>query len=134
MYYLQRAFVEVHAVTPSEYRVELWIRALWWILRRLNGLRGWYNKPYKNLFDKEGSIKRDGHSYRRYIRLEGVGFKRLEGYDAYLEEAVTLATIYIQAAHRMYLVNRISEPLRYTFKSVVVNADLGAPWNKTPSR
>jgi hypothetical protein len=127
VYYLQRAFVEAHAVTPSEFRIELWIRALWWILRRINGWRGWYNKPYKSLFDKDGAIKPDGHSYRTYIRLDEVRFKRLDSYDAYLEEAVTLATIYVRAAQRMYLANRISDPLRHTFKSVVVNADLGAP-------
>jgi hypothetical protein len=127
VHYLQRAFVEAHAITPSEFRVELWIRILWFILRRLNGRGGWYSAAYKNLFDKHGAIKKEGLQYKRYICLEGVPFKRLQSYDAYLEEAVTLATIYVRAAHRMYVVNRISDPLRHTFKSVVVNADLGAP-------
>lgn len=127
VHYLQRAFIEAHAVTPPEYRIELWIRMLWWVLGGLNGWRGWYSKSYWKLFDKEGAIRQDGECYRRYISLDGVPFKRLPTYDSYFDEAVALATAYIQAAHRMYLANRISDPLRHAFKSVIVNADLGAP-------
>lgn len=127
VHYIQRAFVEAHAVTPSEFRVELWIRALWFVLRGLNGPRGWYNPAYQNLFDKEGAIRRAGDAYRRYIQLEGVLHKRLDTYDRYLEEAISLATLYLHAAQRMYDARRISDPLRCTFRSVVVNADLGAP-------
>ena len=139
VYFLQRSFVEAHAVRPREYQVESWLKNLWRILRKVNhpgkcyilreiNVPGkLYQKAYKNLFDKEGLLKQNDQTYRKYILLEGAKFKKHDTYDGYLDAAIELAIIYICAAKKLYDVDRINDPLRHMFKSVVVNADLGAP-------
>lgn len=126
VYFLQRAFVEAHAVTPGEAKVERWIktvrRALWlskWIPW------GWYRRAHRNLFDGDGTLRREGPEYREYIALEKVPG---EGhYDDYLHEAIELSGLYVQAAFQLYRARRLNDPIREAFKDVIVNADLGAP-------
>lgn len=128
VYFLQKAFVEAHAVTPKESLSSRWIKRLLLALRLANHIPGgWYSRAFRNLFGRDGTPRTDSAAYKQFVLFEGLAFKRHDTYDGYLAEAVDLAAIYIQAAQRLHAANRIDDPLRYTFKSVVVNADLGSP-------
>jgi hypothetical protein len=128
IYLLQKTFVEAHAVTPTPNLTRRWIKHLQQALRLCNHIPfGWYSSAFWNLFRRDGTPKTESLQYRDYVLLKGLKNKRHDTYDGYLDEAIELAIIYIRAAHQLYMATRIDDPLRQTFRTVVVNADLGAP-------
>ncbi len=134
LYFLQKAFVEAHAVMPSVGFLKRRIVFLRWALR-LCKRQSWYKSAYTNLFDDKGSLRENEKQYEKYVSLQkghnNKMFMRLsEGkkhYDEFVDEAVKLASIYIQAAHQLYDAPRLDDDLRENFRDVVVNADLGFP-------
>ena len=132
---IEKAFVEAHAVTPGEEAIGHWIKGTVTTLQHCihlslfgHGLFGPYGTAYRNLFDSSGVLKPKDAAFRKYIGLEGLNTGRT--YDAYWDEAAELATIYIQAAFRVYCANNIDDTLRQNFRQVVCSADLGSPLEK----
>lgn len=130
-YFLQKAFVEAHAVTPEDHEVRKWIQRHRAAMRLCNQIPwGRYSRAFSNLFHDDGTPRADSPQYNRYIELkESVG-KTCFNYDEYVERALQLAEIYIRALYKLYMAPRIDDPLRYAFTKVVVNADLGSPLQK----
>jgi hypothetical protein len=131
-YLIEKAFVEAHAVTPGEKAIGRWIKGTVTTLKHCIhlslfgcGLFGPYGTAYRALFDGTGALQPEAAAYRKYIGLEGLNTGRT--YDAYWDEAVDLAKMYIQAAHRVYCANDIDDTLRKKFRRVVRSADLGSP-------
>ena len=128
IYFLQRAFVEAHAVTPKEEWVEHRIKSL-----KTGLLLGkywpwsWYNIARQALFADDGSLKKDSDAYMNFIHLRQLPKKQEGSYDDYVDEANELATVYIRAAYELSRAPRLDDDLRKAFREVVVNADLGVP-------
>ena len=129
-YFLQKSFIEAHAVAPTEDNLEDWVDGTLTILRGLNSL-GPYPKALENL--KPGSSQ-----YQEFIKLAappGTTPERLEDYrhlqgktyDDFYKEAVELATVYVQAAWKIYDSEELDDKVREKFLQVVRNADLSAP-------
>lgn len=111
-YLLQKAFVEAHAVMPSEENIEDWLDGILTILRLVDNF-GPYIKAYSAL--KAGVQAK----FQEYVRGPQ--------YDDYFQKAVELATIYVKAAYKIYSSEEIDDRIWHRFLSVVRNADLGAP-------
>ncbi len=134
IYFLQKAFVEAHAVMPSVGLLKRRIRFLGWALRLCKRQR-WYKTAHANLFDDQGNLQEDVEQHRKYVSLQEVShnkmFTRLSNgkkhYIEFVEEATELAATYIQAAHQLFDAPRLDDDLRDAFRDVVVNADLGFP-------
>jgi plasmid stabilization system protein ParE len=129
VYFLQRGFVEAHAVMPAERRVERWIKVLWWVLLlcgRIPVRWEWYRWAHRNLFHRDGSLNTNSEVYKKYVLLEGVP-KKNGIYPEYVHNTIELAAVYVKAAFHLYRAPRIDDDIRQAFRSVVVNADLGRP-------
>lgn len=115
-YFIQRAFVESHAVYPKEEEVEDWIDGLLLILRGM-GLIG----PYKTAHEE---WREKGLSSENFA-----GF--FKDYMDYFFKAVELTGIYWKAVFELYEppegVLQISDKMRERFRRVVQNADLSSP-------
>jgi hypothetical protein len=120
-YLIQKTFVEAHAVTPTENKIESWIK----VLRFIQSVcTDHYKSAYKELFKSDETLDTEGKAYTDYINrdLNGNG-KR---YDDYVEEAINVSCIYIKALLMLYE-SQIDDIARRNFLQVVRNADLGAP-------
>ncbi len=129
VYFLQRGFVEAHAVAPSSSCVARWIRFVYRVLRISGYLPRWfhwYRWAFRNLFDSNGSLKKNSEAYRKYILLEDAP-RREGGHPEYVEKAIELAAVYVEAAFQLYRAPRVNDDMREAFMEVVVNADLGSP-------
>jgi hypothetical protein len=131
-YFIQKAFIEAHAVAPDEETIGDWIKGIestlkWFIHPKipLEGLAGPYGTAHTNLIKSDGSVRTDSQAYLDYIQLVPVNSGR--AYDSYFAEALKLATVYIKAANRAYLAPELTDSVRESFLSVVQSADLGAP-------
>lgn len=111
-YLLQKTFVEAHAVMPPEESIEDWLDGILTILRLVDNF-GPYTKAYSAL--KAGVTTK----FQEYVHDPQ--------YDNYFQNAVALATIYVNAAYRIYNSKEIDDEVRHRFLSVVRNADLGTP-------
>jgi len=134
LYFIQKAFVEAHAVKPWLWTLKSKLVFLYLALSACRSQR-WYKDARKNLFAADGEPRRDAPEYREYISLERIPdrnsfLEQFEGkrhYQDFLNEAVDLAVIYIRAAHEIYRAPRADDSLRGAFLKVVANADLGVP-------
>jgi hypothetical protein len=135
-YVIQKAFVEAHAVTPTEKTVGKWIRGTLRILRyciylhipRVRKLLGPYGAAYQALFGDEGQLLTSSPQYKKYVALETCSGSRT--YDDYFADAVELASVYIRAAFKVYSADELDTQLRKKFRTVIHSADLGAPLEK----
>ena len=97
--------------------------------------QGWYQNAYNNLFGNEGTPKATGAAYQKYISLDchrnEALFQQLakgkRSYSDFVDEAVQLAVVYIEAARQVQITPRVNDNLRKAFLAVVVDADLGFP-------
>jgi hypothetical protein len=116
-YFLQKAFVEAHAIMPGEDNIEDWVDGLLFTLRGLNNFG-----PY---------VKAD-RDYASYG--EGsANFKKFygdPGYEMVFQKAVDLALIYVKTVFALYDIYNLSDDERTFFLEVVQNADLSAPLQK----
>lgn len=119
-YFVQRAFVESHGIYPKEGEIEDWIDGLLLILRGIKRVG-----PYKTAYEE---LKTEGLPSEKYHRYFG-------GYMKRFFQAVELTSIYWKMVFELYDppsgVLQISDPMRKRFKSVVQNADLSSPLQKT---
>ena len=90
VHYLQRAFVEAHAVTPTRVSGRIVDQgAMVDIAKAQRSARMVQQSPTRACSIRTGAVKQDGHSYQgNRFGLEDVPFQRLDSYDAYFEEAV----------------------------------------------
>ncbi len=130
LYFIQKAFVESHAVTPKKAKLERRIRFLRWAMWACR-YQSWYTGALKNLFTAEGDLRQDGEQHQEYILLKDLPgieiFEPKTEYRDFFDEASRLAVLYIRAAHQLYRTQRLDDDLRAAFLKVVVNADLGCP-------
>ena len=134
LYFLQKAFVEAHAVKPWLWTLKAKLLFLYWALS-LCRCQSWYRKARKDLFTSDGGPRTDSSQYAEYISLEGIPdrdlflqlFKGKRHYQDFLNEAIELAVAYIRAAYEIYRMPRADDCLRGAFLNVVANADLGVP-------
>lgn len=116
-YFIQKAFVEAHSVTPSEGDIEDWVDGMLQSLRVLNNF-GPYVKAARDYRDH-------GQESKKYQKFYGE-----VNYYSFFEKAVKLALIYIQTTFELYNVGHLADDERRFFQRVVQNADLSAPLQK----
>lgn len=132
-YFLQKSFIEAHAVAPTEDNLEDWVDGTLTILRGLNNIG-----PYPKAL---GDLRPDSPQYQEYIkfkappgttqeRLEDYGHLQGKTYDDFYNQAVELAGVYVQAAWKIYDSDELDDKVREKFLNVVRNADLSAPLEK----
>jgi len=119
-FFLQKAFVEAHAVAPSEDSIENWVDGFLTFLRLLNN-NPRYLASLKDL-TQPGSAK-----YREYIELHQAGGTATQTYDHFYQQAVELAGLYVKAAFQVYNEDELHDGIRGRFLRIVRNADLGSP-------
>lgn len=142
LYFIQKAFVEAHAVKPSLWTLKRKLFFLHWALwlcrsqsRWLHLFHRWYEDALGNLFVADGTPRTDSPQYAEYISLDGIEdralflqlFKGKSHYRDFLGEATELAIIYIRAAYEIYRSPRADDCMRERFLNIVANADLGVP-------
>jgi hypothetical protein len=132
-YFLQKSFIEAHAVAPTEENLEDWVDGTLTILRGLNSI-GPYTKAL-------GDLGPESPRYQEYIllkpppdtspeRLEDYEHLKDSTYDDFYKNAVELAGVYVRAAGKIYDSDELDDDLRKKFLRVVRNADLSAPLEK----
>lgn len=132
-YFLQKSFIEAHAVAPTEDNLEDWVDGTLTILRGLNSIG-----PYPKAL---GDLGAESPRYQEYILLKppsDTSPERLEDYehlkdltyDDFYKDAVELAGVYVRAAGKIYDSDELDDDLRKKFQKVVRNADLSAPLEK----
>jgi hypothetical protein len=116
-YFLQKAFVEAHSITPGEDNIENWVDGILFTLRGLNNF-GPYVKAARD-FSTGGK--------------ESVSYKRFYGetnYRDFFQQAVDLALIYVKTVFALFDIDQLSDDERQFFEEVVQDADLSAPLQK----
>jgi hypothetical protein len=116
-YFLQKAFIEAHAVAPPEDSVEEWVDGILFMLRFLNKIG-----PYIKAARDYSKSKEVSEKYKKFYSDPN--------YEEYFENAIQLSTIYILAAFVLYDAQNVTDEEREGFKKVVQNADLSAPLQK----
>lgn len=134
-YLIQKAFVEAHAIMPSEGSIEDWVDGVLTVLRLIDNF-GPYVKAHERL--KKG----DDEKFQEYINLKlpddasedkKNDYNKVIGtktYKDFFNDAVDLSVIYIKAAHKIYDSDQLNDELRDKFRKVVINADLRSPLEK----
>ncbi|MDH5637705.1 MAG: zinc dependent phospholipase C family protein [Nitrospinota bacterium] len=123
-YFIQKTYVEAHAMAPEAESVESWVDGIL-VLMRLANVRGPFMDAYADYKDSGNGANSD--KYKKYILLNTIEKPDGADYFAYIENAVELASVYIKAAHKMFELKGLNDESRNRFKSVVRNADLGSP-------
>jgi hypothetical protein len=133
-YFIQRAFVEAHAVAPTQGEVGKWIKGIRTTLKHLAPLTvlgrwmlGPYGQAYRDMFKSE-TLDTNSGPYKDYITLRKLNNGR--DYRSYFDEAVELAIVYVRAAIKLYDADGVDAELRKKFRAVVQSADLGGPLEK----
>ena len=116
-YFLQKAFVEAHSVSPSEENIEDWVDGILFTLRGLNNF-GPYVKAARD-------FSASGENSEKYKK-----FYAAPGYETFFNQAIDLSLIYLQATFALYNINHLSDEEREFFLRVVQDADLSAPLQK----
>lgn len=117
-FFIQKAFVEAHAVCPEEQEVENWVDGILSFLRGMNNL-GPYVKAARDY--KDLGLKSD--KYIKYIKEKDYTGK-------YYNEALALCVVYVKAAFKLHSIEDdagFTDDQRKKFKEVVINADLSSP-------
>ncbi|MCX5893400.1 MAG: zinc dependent phospholipase C family protein [Deltaproteobacteria bacterium] len=116
-YFLQKAFVEAHSITPSDNNIEDWVDGILFTLRGLNNF-GPYVKAARD-FSTNG---KESVSYKRFYAETN--------YDGFFQQAIDLGLIYVKTVFALFDIDHLSDDERHFFKAVVQNADLSAPLQK----
>jgi hypothetical protein len=116
-YFIQKAFVEAHAIMPAEDSIEDWVDGLLLILRGLNNFG-----PYVKADRDYASNGQDSDRYKKFYGAPG--------YEKFFQKAVDLALIYVKTVFSLYDIDQLSDKERTFFLQVVQNADLSAPLQK----
>jgi hypothetical protein len=119
--FLQKSFIEAHAIYPSERAINSWVRGL----RSIYKYAKWIGLPYKEAaleFQKNG---KKSEKYQEYWLSRAGG----RPYKDFYHDAVELASIYALAAYHLYTINHIDfeDTNRRQFLEIVINADLANP-------
>lgn len=123
--FLQKAFIEAHAIYPSETEIDNWVSVLLTFFLYLK-----FVGPYKSADKDFQNNKENSEQYKKYwLNAGNAGGKP---YQDYYNEAVELAYIYVKTAYQLFKVNYddFSDNQRQYFLSVVRNADLTNPLDK----
>lgn len=116
-YMIQKAFVEAHAVCPTEDEIEGWVDGVLITLRGINNFG-----PYIKATNDVNKTKEAGEKYGKYF--SGVSYER-----TCYQKAIELTKVYINAAFMVYNTEdgEWNDVERNRFTSVVRDADLSAP-------
>jgi hypothetical protein len=125
--FLQKSFIEAHAVYPSEKEIENWARGLLFIYQWVK----WIGLPYKNADRDFRAHKENSEKYKEYWL--NTCLTKSKSYQDYYNNAVELASIYIKAANKLYDINHadFKDEYRKQFLTIVRNADLTNPIDTT---
>ena len=113
-YFLQKAFVEAHSVSPSEKNIEGWGDGILFTLRGLNNFG-----PYVKAARDYNKDKEKSESFEKFYSEPG--------YELVFVKAIELSLIYMRAAFELYHADHLTEDEGGKFKEVIQNADLSAP-------
>lgn len=124
--FLQKAFIEAHAVTPSEDDIEDWVDGLLTLLRIVDDI-----SQFVDLDEDYQANGEDSDNYREYWLNQNQDGDNLN-YEHYFENAIQLALIYAKTAFLMFDINidDFSDEHRKRFLDIVKNADLTNPLDK----
>ena len=112
-YLIQKAFIESHAVCPSEDDIESWVDGILLVLRAIHSFG-----PYVKATN---AVKTGDNEAKTW-------FDDLDYMNRCFRPAVDLSVIYLRAAQKFYaLGNDWDDRCRHEFLTVVQNADLSAP-------
>jgi len=116
-YFLQKAFVEAHAIMPPEESIEDWVDGILFTLRGLNNFGPYVkaDRDYANNGEGSDSFKK---------------FYGDPGYGNIFQKAIDLALIYVKTVFALYDIDRVTDKERTFFLEVIQNADLSAPLQK----
>jgi hypothetical protein len=122
--FLQKSFVEAHAVTPEESEIEGWVDGLLLLLR--------YVDNYGPFVNADKDYQKKGKDSKKYKEFWGNDADASGDYDKYYEEAVKLALIYMKTAFRIFDINigDFSNKHRQNFLKIVKNTDLTNPLDR----
>jgi hypothetical protein len=125
--FLQKSFIEAHAVYPSEKEIENWVRGLLFIYKWVK----WIGLPYKNADRDFRTNKANSERYKEYWL--NTSLTNGKSYEDYYNNAVELASIYVKAANKLYDINHadFKDEYRTQFLTIVRNADLTNPVDTT---
>jgi hypothetical protein len=121
--FIQKSFIEAHAVCPSEREIENWVRGLLFVYTWVK----WFGLPYKKA-DRDYRVNGErSPQYEKYWL--STGLSKGKSYEDYYNNAVELATVYIKAANKLYDINHedFKDELREHFLAIISNADLTNP-------
>jgi hypothetical protein len=116
-YFLQKAFIEAHSVSPSENNIEDWVDGILFTLRGLNNF---------------GPYVKAARDYST-LGVESAKYKKFYGdpnYQSYFNDAVKLSIAYVKTAFSLYDIDHLEDDERKFFLRVVQDADLSAPLQK----
>jgi hypothetical protein len=121
--FLQKSFIEAHAVYPSDKEIENWVTGLLFTYT----LAKWAGVPYKIADMDFQSNKENSEKYKEYWL--STKLTKSKSYEDYYNNAVELASIYVKAANKLYEINHIDfkDEHRQRFLKIVINADLSNP-------
>jgi hypothetical protein len=121
--FLQKSFIETHAIYPSEKEIENWVRGLLFVYKFAKR----FGLPYKYSDRDYRTHKEKSEKYKEYW-LSDILTKG-KSYEDYYKNAVELASIYVKAANELYKINHVDfkDEHRRQFLKIVRNADLTNP-------
>jgi hypothetical protein len=121
--FLQKSFMETHAIYPSENDIENWNRGLSFIQKWVK----WIGLPYKKADTDLRTNKENSEKYKEYCL--NIPLTTSKSYEDYYNDAVELASLYVKAANKLYEINHVDfkDELRTQFLKIVQNADLRNP-------
>jgi hypothetical protein len=119
--FLEKSFIEAHAIHPSEKDIENWFRGLSFIYSIMK-----YYGPYKTANTDFQTNKENSAMYKEFLFSVGPTGGT---YQDYYTSAVALALIYVKAAYRLFDINHadFKDEQRRQFLEIIINADLVNP-------
>ena len=121
--FLQKSFIETHAVCPTEKEIESWVKGLLFIYKYVK----WIGLPYKSADIDFRTNKEDSELYKEYWLNKD--HTKGKSYEDYYKWAVELASIYVKAANKLYEISHAEfrDEFRRQFLHIVKDADLTNP-------
>jgi hypothetical protein len=121
--FLQKSFIETHAIYPSETEIENWVRGLLFVYKFAKR----FGLPYKYADIDFRTHKEKSEKYKEYW-LNTI-LTTNKSYEDYYTNAVELAAIYCKAANKLFEINHadFKDEHRRQFLKIVRNADLTNP-------
>ena len=121
--FLQKSFIEAHAIYPSDAEIESWVRGLLFVYKYVK----WIGLPYKSADIDFRTNKEDSELYKKYWLNKDL--TKGKSYEDYYKWAVELASIYVKAANKLYEISHAEfrDEFRRQFLHIVKDADLTNP-------